>query len=146
MTINIQHASIINAEGIKTNRNCRAVFCITKNTFYASVAEAAKALGVTSGAVSWVLTKRMATVKGMRFCYANEIMEYMQEIAEANRFNAEKAKAYDELMAKHNKIRKTKEQISKHDARIEELEQELREEIALRDKARQELDTLITEI
>lgn len=146
MTLNIQNIATINAEGIKTNRNCRAVFCITTNTFYASVGETAKAIGVTSGAISWVLTRRMKTVKGMRFCYADEIMEFMQEIAETNRLNAEKARAYDEMMAKHNKLRNTKEQISKHNTRIEELQQELQEEIALRDKAQKELSQLISEI
>jgi len=163
MTITLQNIATINANGIKTNRNCRAVFCITTNTFYASVAEAAKAIGVTSGAISWVLTKRMKTVKGLRFCYADEILEFMQEIAETNRANAEKARAYDELIAKQNKMRNANEQINKqdahieelrndiyieefqHKARMEELQQKLQEAIALRDEARKELNKLISE-
>jgi hypothetical protein len=146
MTINIQNTSIINAEGNKTNRNCRAVFCITTNTFYASVGAAAKAIGVTSGAISWVLTRRMKTVKGLRFCYVHEIMEYMDEIAATNRANAEKARAYDEMMAKQNKCKQLHEQISKHNARIEELEAEKQNEIALRDQARKEFDELMAKI
>jgi C4-dicarboxylate-specific signal transduction histidine kinase len=146
MTLNIQNASFINAEGTKTNRNCRVVFCITTNTFYASVGAAAKAIGVTSGAISWVLTKRMKTVKGLRFCYADEILEFMQEIAATNRANAEKARLYDEMIVKQNKRNQLHEQISKHDARIEELEAEKQNEIALRDQARKELEALISEI
>lgn len=161
MTIKLQNTSIINAEGNKTNRNCRAVFCITTNTFYASVAETAKAIGVTSGAISWVLTKRMKTVKGLRFCYADEIMEHMEEIAETNRLNAEKARAYDEMLEKQSKQRLVKESVDRHksrieeiqheicieehqhEARMEELNKELIAERELRDEALKELEALI---
>lgn len=142
MTIKLQNTAIINAEGNKTNRNCRAVFCITTNTFYASVAEAAKAIGVTAGAISWVLTKRMKTVKGLRFCYVHEIMEYMEEIAETNRANAEKARAYDEAIAKQNQIDKLNKRISNHEVKIAELRATLDREMELLHKAQEQLNNL----
>lgn len=146
MTITLQNIATINANGIKTNRNCRAVFCITTNTFYASVGATAKAIGVTSGAISWVLTRRMKTVKGMRFCYADEILEFMQEIVETNKANAEKARLYDEMIAKKNKCNQLHEQIKKHNTRIDELEAEKQQEIVLRDQARKELEALMSKI
>lgn len=145
MTLNIQNTSIINANGTKTNRNCKAVFCITTNTFYVSVAETAKAIGVTQGAISWVLTKRMKTVKGLRFCYVHEIMEYIDEIAETNRINAEKARLYDELIAKQNKAKKIEAKRDKHNARLEKLMQAFIVEYELRAKAIKELDELESE-
>ena len=144
MTINIQNASIINVEGIRTNKHCKAVYCITNGKIYASVSYAAKAMGVSQGFMSWVLAdkSRKRTCKGMRFCFVDEIIEYIDEIAEVNRANEAKAMAYDKMIAKQNKIREVKARIDEHDAVIMELNEKLNKEIELRTKANDELYAL----
>ena len=116
MTVNIQKCSNITVLGHHSNSNCKIVYNITTGEFYASVLDTSKILGVTQGAVSFSLNPdHKRTCKGMRLCYLSRIMEYLDEIQEANRTrterdrtNAEKASAYDAIMTEQEAKRKAK--------------------------------------
>lgn len=142
MTFNIQNASIINVEGHRTHKNCKAVYCITTGEVYASVADAAEAIGVTKTAMSWALSGRSKSCKGKRFCFINQIVEHLDEIASNNRSREAKVTAYNEMVEKQEKIRKAQTKVDKHDARIAELQEALEKEMSLRADAQSELDAL----
>jgi predicted transcriptional regulator len=82
ISIIINNAASCNAIGEQRNKNAVPVYCITDNKIYASVADAAIALGVTQGAVSQQLTGRTQTVKRKRFCRLNEVNEHLDEITQ----------------------------------------------------------------
>jgi hypothetical protein len=101
-TIRIHNATHINAEGNHTRGNAKAVFCITTGDIYASVTDAAESLGCTPSSVSWAITNRMKTCKGLRFCPVSKITEYLEEIAEYARARQTKVTAYDAIIAEQN--------------------------------------------
>lgn len=119
--IRIQNTSNINAEGTRTNRNRKPVFCITTGIMYASASDAAEKIGCTQGNMSWALTGRMRTCKGMRFCYVAEIIDHLEEIADIARKRAEKETAYNAIVAKEEAFKKANENVAKHQAKCEEL-------------------------
>lgn len=142
MTVNIQKCSNITVLGHHSNSNCKIVYNITTGEFYASVLDTSKILGVTQGAVSFSLNPdHKRTCKGMRLCYLSRIMEYLDEIQEANRTrterdrtNAEKASAYDAIMTEQEAKRKAKakaeERVAAHKAKIEALRRQIEAESA----------------
>lgn len=142
MTFNIQNASIINVEGHRTSKHCKAVYCITTGEVYASVLDAAEANGVTQGAMSWALCGKSKSCKGKRYCFVSQIVEHLDEIASVNRAREAKVVAHDRMIAKQNKIREVKARIDEHDAVIMELNEKLNKEIELRTKANDELYAL----
>lgn len=146
MTFNIQNASIINVEGHRTHKNCKAVYCITTGEVYASVTDAAEAIGVTLTAMSWALSGRSKSCKGKRFCYINQIVEHLDEIATNSRSREAKVVAYNEMVEKQEKIRKAQAKVDKHDARISELQEALNKEMALMTDAQNELLALKGEL
>ena len=142
MTFNIQNASIINVEGHRSHKNCKAVYCITTGEVFASVADAAEAIGVTKTAMSWALTGRSKSCKGKRFCFIHQIVEHLNEIAEVNRAREAKVIAHDAMVEKQKKIKAVKDRIATHNARIEELQLELKQEMDLMEDAAFELREL----
>ncbi len=116
--ITIQNTSNINAEGTRTNRNRKPVFCITTGIMYASASDAAEQIGCTQSTMSWALTGRMRTCKGMRFCYVAEIIDHLEEIAGIARQRAEKETTY-KVIAEANA------NIVKHQAKCEQLRRQL---------------------
>lgn len=115
---------------------------ITTGEVYASVADAAEAIGVTKTAMSWALTGRSKSCKGKRFCFIHQIVEHLNEIAEVNRAREAKVIAHDAMVEKQKKIKAVKDRIAKHEARIEELQSELKKEMDLMADATFELREL----
>ena len=146
MTFNIQNASIINVEGHRTHKNCKAVYCITTGEVYASVADAAEQNGVTTTAMSWAVSGKSKSCKGKRFCFVSNIVEHLDEIATNSRSREAKVVAYNEMVEKQEKIRKAQAKVDKHDARIAELQEALNKEMALMTDAQNELLTLKGEL
>ena len=142
MTFNIQNASIINVEGHRISKHCKAVYCITTGEVYASVLDAAEANGVSQGAMSWALCGKSKSCKGKRFCFVSQIIEHLDEIASVNRAREAKVVAHDRMIAKQNKIREIKAKIDEHDAIITELKAKLNEEMMFIAEAQKELDEL----
>lgn len=144
--INIQKESFIKAHGIHHRKNHKPVMCITTGEIYASVLDAAEANGVSYSAMSWVCCGRMKSCKGKRFCFVANVTEHLDEIAECMRIREAKAKAYDEINAKQEAVRKAKEEYDRRQAKVAELKKALAEENALMYKARNELRTLQREM
>ena len=141
MTINIQKCSNVTVNGTHDHPNCKPVYNITTGGFYASGIDIAQELNVHPTAISAVLNDKMKTCKGMRLCFVHKIMDHLEEINETNRLrvereriNAEKAAAYDALMAEQEAKRKAKakaeERVTAHKAKIEALRRQIEEESA----------------
>ena len=143
MIVNIQNKSEIKAEGNRTNGNCKPVYCITTGEIFASATDAAEAIGVTQGAISWVLTGKANTCKKKRFCYVSKIAEHLDEIAEVNRSRTSKINAYDEIIEREENIRKAKERVATLKSKIAELEMTMSDTAYDLDEAEQELKKLI---
>lgn len=140
--IHIQNESFIKAHGIHTRRNNKPVLCITTGEIYASVLDAAEANGVSYAAMSWACCGRSQKCKDKRFCFVANATEHLDEIAECMRIREAKAKAYDEINAKQEKIRKAKAKYEHYTNRVAELEQQLATEREFMLQARDELRAL----
>ena len=139
MTINIQKCSNVTVNGIHNHTNCKSVYNITTGEFYASGLDIAEALGVSHASVSAALNGKVRTIKGCRVCFVSKIMEHLEEINEQNRIraeqsrvNAEKASAYDAIVAEQEAKRRAKakaeERVAAHKAKIEALRRQIEEE------------------
>ena len=82
MTITIQNAKKMEAEGIHYTKNSKPVLCITTGKVYASVLDAAKALGVDKSCISRAVTGKNHKCKGMEFCLVKEANEHLDKISE----------------------------------------------------------------
>lgn len=102
-TIARQSAITINAKGKYTNRNCKPVLCIETGEIYASCKEAADAVGVTSSNISWAITGRMNTCKGMHFVLVDNIKEQIDRVTGVIRTKNAECKAKDEVIASKTK-------------------------------------------
>ena len=143
MTFNIQNASIINVEGNRNHKNCKAVYCITTGEVYASVLDAAEKNGVSQSAMSWAVSGHSKTCRGKRFCFIHQIVEHLDEIAENNRAREAKVVAHDAMIAKQNEIRKVKNRIAEHHKHIDALEEQISNERAVLADAECELRALL---
>ena len=131
MTINIQKNATIEVHGTHTAKNHKPIFCITEFKAYASVTDAANAIGVKVSTLSHALTRKHHSCRGLKFCFVSEMAEYFEEIAEAGRKFIEKANAYDIIVAEKEKLRKAKEDKEKHEAKLVELRKAIEEETRL---------------
>lgn len=100
-TITMTKESTITAIGQRRNANRKEVLCITDGTLYASVTDAAEAIGVTEGAVSQNLTGLTKKCTGKRFCYAKEVNEHLGEIAYSLRTKSEDLDTFTDLALKN---------------------------------------------
>jgi hypothetical protein len=140
--INIQNESFIKAHGVHARKNHKPVLCITTGEIYASVLDAAEANGVSFSAMSLACCGRVKTCKGKRFCFVANVTEHLDEIAECMRIREAKAKAYEEIYAKQEAVRKAKAKYEHYTKRVADLEQQLQTEREFMLKAREELRAL----
>ena len=91
------------AIGTRTNGNCKPVYCITTGKVYDSALSAAEELGVSKSVLSMAASGKLRTCKGERYCYVNQVMNYLEEIAECSRVRAEKVAAYDKIVGKEKR-------------------------------------------
>lgn len=142
MTINLQNCSNVTVNGHHSHKNCKPVYCITTGEIYASALDAAEANGVTHPTMSNVLTGKSKTCNGKRFCFVSKMMEYLEEINEANRSRVAKVAAYDADIERRNAIAKAQEKVDKCKANIESFNQRLYAEAGLLVEAENELKRL----
>ena len=135
MNINIQQCSNVTVIGHHNHKNCKPVYCIDTGELYASALDAANANGVCQSPMSSCLTGKTKTCNGKRFCYVSKMMEYLEEITEANRIRSEKVAAYDAIVAEQNAKKQAQENLVKHQANIEALRQKLEVEMQLLQEA-----------
>ena len=125
MTINIQKCSNVNVVGHHNHKNCKPVYCIDTGEIYASALDAAKANGVTLSPMSHALTGKSKTCNGKRFCFVSKMMEYLEEITEANRLRAEKVAAYDAEEKRKNALALAEADVKQWEAKVAELKDKL---------------------
>jgi chromosome segregation ATPase len=105
---------------------------------------------VDPASVSATLNGKCKTIKAMRVCFVHKIMEHLEEINEQNRIrserdriNAEKAAAYDAIMAEQEAKRKAKqkaeERVAAQKAKLEALRRQIEEANASMSEAEAEL-------
>ena len=109
---------VINAEGKRTNGNCKMVYCIETETFYASLTDAAEALGTSIYCASNVICGKQKTCNGFHIFEVSKAKEHLTDIAQYYRdMNlAEmkaKATAWDTYMASKNAKAKAKEELER---------------------------------
>lgn len=153
MTINIQNASTVNVTGYRNNKNCKAVYNITTGEIYASCSDAADAIGVTIATISQAVTGKIKKCNGMRLCYVSKIMEHLEEITEQNRIRAERDRMNAERMTERDAenarlevIRNARAKVTRHKARVAELEAELTNERRLVEEAEAEFKKACEEV
>lgn len=144
MKLTMHKESKITAHGTSTNNNRKPVFNITTGEIYASATDAAAKLGVNPSAISWVITGRMQTVKGMRLCPLANITEHLEEIAVNIRAKNQKARLYDEAISHQEAVKKANEKFIYHQTKYEKLKDKLEKEAELLAKAEQEINFLKT--
>ena len=142
MTIPVQNTSEVNAKGKQRNANAKPVFCIDTGEVYASMLDAAEAVGVNPTAISWVITGKSKTCKGKRYCLISKIAEHIDEIAECVRIRETKVNAYNEIMFRQQAQQRATENYEKHKAACEKLAEKLENEKSLLAKAEAELSNL----
>jgi hypothetical protein len=117
-TITIHNYATVNAEGIHINGNAKSVYNATKDKVYTSSRDASKDLGVSPSTISWAVTGRTKRCKGCLLCLVRDIPERLDDIMAEHRIQAEKAKAYDELIAKQEATRRANENLEKCKERV----------------------------
>ena len=120
-TITIHNKTEIKAEGTRSHKGCKPVFCITTGEVFASVLDAAEKAGVTPGTMSYAIThsSQGTTCKGNRYCFISEVMAHLEEISQFINLREEKVAAYDALKAEENAIREAEEKYQ-HDLKVAE--------------------------
>ena len=100
MTVTIQHESEIKAQGIHRNKNAKPVICLDTGEVFTSATDAAEAAGAHLSTMVWNLTERQKACKGKRYCYLSKLTEHLDEFTNNMQTLSEKAKKYDELIAR----------------------------------------------
>ena len=125
----------IKAHGIHTNKNSKLVFGITDGIIYASVTDAADAVGISVGDMSKALS-RNKLVRGRKFCFVAEINDHLEEISSHINTQRPKAIAYDDMVARKEAVRKANESLERHRANCEKLRARLAKEERMLNEAR----------
>ena len=118
MNKQISKEIIVKAEGKRTNGNCKMVYCIETETFYASVTDAAEALGTSIFCASNVIRGKQKTCNGFHIFEVSKAKEHLTDIANYYRsLHLEelkaKATAWDTYMAAKNAKEKAKGEIAR---------------------------------
>jgi uncharacterized protein YukE len=103
----------------------KPVFCITDLKQFSSLHEVARYYGVTQGAVSWVITGRMKTLKGKRFCLVKDMPYHADEITAVAVSMRDKASKYDAILAEQERERLRVQKLASLKAEQEKCEQEV---------------------
>lgn len=81
----ISNKSTMDAEGKRSNANCKPVYCIDDGKVYASVMDAADEIGVHFTTLSCACLGKTKTCKGKRYCFVSDMSERYEEIAQHTR-------------------------------------------------------------
>ena len=159
--LNIHNETNINAKGTHTKRCNKPVICIDTGVVFASMTDAAEHIGATIDAISNCIRGVQKTAKGYRFCLVSKVTENISEftaqIAKLNE-DAEDARKWREYQAEQDairraeedrlreaeerefRIRKLAEKLERRNARINAIQEQLRQAIERRDETARELD------
>lgn len=123
-SITITKLSNASAIGRRTNGNCKPVLCITTGQIYVSAIDAAEKIGVSPASISSAITGKSKTVKGKRYCYVSNVMQYLDEISKNIYAREEKVAAYDKIV----NAEKQKQALAQRRVKLNAMRQKLEEE------------------
>lgn len=109
-TLNIHNETNINANGTRTQRNCKPVICIDTGEVFSSVTDAAEHFGSTVYSVSNCVRGKQKTVKGKRFCFLSKATENLSELTSQIAQLSEDARRWREYQAEQDAIRRAEEE------------------------------------
>lgn len=107
--VTINKETTVKAEGIHNTKGCKEVVCLTTHKFYTSVLDAAELEGVDKSSVSKCCHDKMTAANGKKFCLLKDIDAHIDDIFAELRELAEKAAAYDAIIAKERAAREAEE-------------------------------------
>lgn len=142
MTIITKKTSTITVEGTHTKRHCKPVFCITNGKIYASVTDAAEAIGASIWAVSNTVNHKQKTTKGMKFCLVSEMTDYVEEISESINTLYPKAVKYDAIVEEYRRVDAANEKLRRQRETCEKLRKQMEVEMKALEKAEAEVKAL----
>lgn len=90
----------ITAKGKRHDGRTKAVIDKTTQTTYASIKDAAEALGVHYSVISSCCRGKVKTAKNHRFCYANDIEKNIEDILESMKVDRALLEKYQEEITK----------------------------------------------
>ena len=131
MIVKIHNQSNVNANGTKSNGNCKPVYCITTGMIYASVADCAKDLDVNQSTVSYALLGKLRTVKGKRVCFLSKITEHFDEITKCVTEINIKASHYDAIVERQNAKQRAYDTLAARKQSVAKLQEKLNHELYL---------------
>lgn len=124
------------AIGHRSNGNCKPIICITTGAIYASATDAAEKIGVSQSVLSMAAVGKIRTVKGKRYCYVQNVMQYLEEICENTRIREEKVAKYDKIV----NTQRRKDALEERKAKLEAMKAKLAKEAAAIAAEEQALD------
>lgn len=133
----IQEKSTVNAYGVHTSGNSKTVYCITNGDIIVSLSDTAEKYNLSKSALSRAISLKKPMRNGLRFCYAKDMPEYIEEISQNMR---QKTKVYDEVTA----WSKANEELEIHKARRDRLYAQYEAENQLVAKAEAKVNDLRT--
>ena len=122
-TIIINEKATIEANGTHGVKSHKPVICIDTGDVYASVTDAAEAIGTTISNMSGHLCGKSKSVKGKHFCYLAKANESLDSIVTRLRETSEmeaKAKMWDAMMAEQEAARKAEQKRIEEERKAEE--------------------------
>ena len=116
--ITIQKEATFEANGMRDNGNCKAIYCITDGMPFASMVDAAEYYGIGKSAISYACSEKGRTAGGKQFCKFKDLYLYIHEINDA----INKKNEYMALIEKENKRKELENNINKHEENIRSIE------------------------
>ena len=125
-TLTFNEKATINAEGKKTRKTCKPVFCIDTRKTYTSVSDAAEAYGIGIDSISNCCNGKQKKAAGKRFCFLKDVPIYLNEIFADYDCMSKKAAELDALRAEEKELQKAEQHFEKCKNKIITLNKEIR--------------------
>lgn len=137
--LTLHNHTTVNAEGSRSNGNCKAVLCLDTGEVFSSMTDAAEKHNIKMCNISNVIRGKCRTAGGKRYCLLDKATEYLPEMAsqlqEIGTLRA-KAAAYDAWQTEQEKARREKEQ---HDAAVNKAQDRVNKRKAICERIEAEL-------
>ena len=123
-TITLNNEMKLEVVGTHTGKISKPIYDITTKTAYASLTDAAEAIGGNVGDISKHLQGKGKKVKGHRFCFVKDIPAHIHEITAATKQET-KPSPYETIIQNKRYLLNCGEYISAHKAEQQKLEAKL---------------------
>lgn len=120
----INKQATINAEGTHNTKGNKSVVCLTTREVFVSGLDASLKCNVSRSEISRCCRGQKTTVKGMRFCFLNDITTHLNEILVIDPELIKKAAAYDAIVAEREAEEKRKAELARAEHTYKMLDRE----------------------